>query len=203
LPNDSRPAGSANVQIWKDTVFAYEMIGGTTWLSHHFNPAYKLMRFSTMNKRVDRKGYDDDNIQIMFQDTSQCLVINQASVDYLNSRMVYPVQAEAYRGNIVVSGPEAFAEDSWQTLKVVGKEIYLIRIGLCRRCEITQQDVHTGVTRGKEPLATLGKLRKLDCVYRNGEVKNGAAFGVYFEVMAEPGTIITQNDKFEVIKRVD
>jgi uncharacterized protein YcbX len=62
-----------------------------------------------------------------------------------------------FRPNLVISGCDSFAEDTW-------REITIGNIGFrlpkpCSRCSVPTIDPETGET-GKEPLSTLNRLRK-------------------------------------------
>jgi uncharacterized protein len=90
---------------------------------------------------------------------------NEASLADLNSRLDEPIPMNRFRPNLVVSGFEPFAEDSWRRIKI-GENIFHV-VKPCSRYIITTTDQETGERRSKEPLKTLAKFRSL---YGDGRV---------------------------------
>jgi len=73
-----------------------------------------------------------------------------------------PVPMNRFRPNLVVSGCEAYAEDSWRQIRIGAIPFRVVKP--CSRCIITTVDQSQG-TPGKEPLATLANYRQ-----RNGKI---------------------------------
>jgi uncharacterized protein YcbX len=96
---------------------------------------------------------------VSFADAFPLLLISQASLDDLNSKLAVPVPMNRFRPNIVISGCNTFDEDKWKEIRVGETVFYVIKP--CARCVTTTVDQTTGV-QGKEPLATLSKYRKVD-----------------------------------------
>lgn len=63
-----------------------------------------------------------------------------------------------FRPNVVVSGAEAWAEDSWR-LVAIGDAVFR-GVRECGRCIVTTTDQATA-ERGKEPLKTLARHRRI------------------------------------------
>ncbi len=113
------------------------------------------------------------------------LVISQASLDELNSRMQERLPMDRFRPNIVVAGGTAFQEDQWQEIRIGDARFSLVKP--CGRCAITTTDQRTGA-RGKEPLRTLATFRRRKGT--EGEVK--VDFGM--NAMALDGTRVRTGD---------
>jgi len=96
---------------------------------------------------------------VSFADAYPFLVISEASLTDLNSRLEVPVVMERFRPNIVLSGSEPFAEDEYARVQI--GEIAFRGVKRCERCVVTTIDPTTG-ERGKEPLRTLAKYRLSD-----------------------------------------
>jgi uncharacterized protein YcbX len=94
------------------------------------------------------------------------LIISEASLQDLNSRLDSPLPMNRFRPNIVVKDCDPFAEDTWKHIRIGDVEMALVKP--CPRCEVTTIDKET-LERNKEPLKTLGKYRKQ---------KGGAMFGM-------------------------
>ncbi|KAL6037037.1 hypothetical protein STEG23_030152 [Scotinomys teguina] len=101
--------------------------------------------------------------QVAYSDASPFLVLSEASLEDLNSRMEKRVRATNFRPNIVISGCGAHAEDSWDEL-LIG-DVELKRVMACSRCVLTTVDPDTGVMDRKEPLETL--KREMMALQRN------------------------------------
>ena len=91
-----------------------------------------------------------------FSDAFPVLMIGQASLDDLNSRLESPVPMNRFRPNIVFTGGTAFEEDTMQHFQINGIDLYAVKP--CARCVVTTIDQETGDT-AKEPLKTLASYR--------------------------------------------
>ncbi|XP_003474273.1 mitochondrial amidoxime-reducing component 1 [Cavia porcellus] len=127
--------------------------------------------------------------QVAYSDASPFLVLSEASLVDLNSRLAKKVKASNFRPNIVVSGCSAFAEDSWD--EVLVGDVRLRRVMACSRCILTTVDPDTGVMNRKEPLETLRSYRQCDPSEKKlyGQLP---LFGQYF-ALQNPGTIRVGN----------
>ncbi|XP_058555996.1 mitochondrial amidoxime-reducing component 1 isoform X2 [Neofelis nebulosa] len=95
--------------------------------------------------------------QIAYSDASPFLILSEASLADLNSRLEKKVKVANFRPNIVISGCGVYAEDSWDEL-LIG-DVILKRVTACSRCILTTVDPDTGVMSRKEPLETLKRRR--------------------------------------------
>ncbi|XP_070330590.1 mitochondrial amidoxime-reducing component 1 isoform X1 [Odocoileus virginianus] len=123
--------------------------------------------------------------QIPYSDASPFLILSEASLADLNSRLEKKVKTANFRPNIVISGCGVYAEDSWNGL-LIG-DVELKRVMACSRCILTTVDPDTGVMSRKEPLETLKSYRLCDPSERKLYGKS-PLFGQYF-VLENPGTI--------------
>ncbi|XP_077993892.1 mitochondrial amidoxime-reducing component 1-like [Glandiceps talaboti] len=93
-----------------------------------------------------------------YQDDSAFNILSTASLEDLNSKLDVPVSYINFRPNFVVSGCEAFAEDSWKLIKI--GDVVLRYVKCDQRCKLTVVDPETGKISDKnEPLTTLRKYR--------------------------------------------
>ncbi|HEY9844850.1 MAG TPA: MOSC domain-containing protein, partial [Candidatus Caenarcaniphilales bacterium] len=83
----------------------------------------------------------------------------------LNRRLVDPLPLNRFRPNLVVSGCQPFAEDSWHRMRI--GEVNFHGVKPCPRCVITTINQMTAA-KGQEPLQTLATYRR---------VKDGVIFG--------------------------
>ncbi|XP_026930806.1 mitochondrial amidoxime-reducing component 1 isoform X1 [Acinonyx jubatus] len=123
--------------------------------------------------------------QIAYSDASPFLILSEASLADLNSRLEKKVKVANFRPNIVISGCGVYAEDSWDEL-LIG-DVILKRVTACSRCILTTVDPDTGVMSRKEPLETLKSYRLCDPSEQKLYGKS-PLFGQYF-VLENPGTV--------------
>ncbi len=86
-----------------------------------------------------------------------------------------------FRPNVVVANDDPWQEDYWGAVRIGGMVFDLVKP--CDRCAVTTKDQVTGASLGKEPLATLARLRR-----SADERINGVLFG-WNAVPRAPGEI--------------
>ena len=131
------------------------------WISEHLGHDVQLVRQTDdLVRGVDTDfGRIDDRVS--FADGFPFLITNEASLDALQPHFdaaAGHIGMERFRPNIVLEGAEAFAEDTWDTIRI-GK-IWMSVVKPCSRCIVTTIDQDTGDRASAEPLRTLGQLRK-------------------------------------------
>jgi uncharacterized protein YcbX len=154
------------------------------WISGVVGERVKLVALPRPFKRnlgVPQLEKAHDKSQNSFVDVSPLMIVNQATLDDLNSRISEPVTVQRFRPNVVVQGLAAFAEDSITGLS--GDQLELDHVCPCERCTIVNTDHETGLISGKDPLNMLGKYRRIADGY-----DSGILFGDYFNVL-QAGTL--------------
>jgi uncharacterized protein YcbX len=155
------------VTIWRDTCEAMDQ-GQTAaeWFSAYLETSCRLVRLADdFTRQVDQKYALRPSDQASFADGFPFLIISQASLDDLNTRLITPLPMNRFRPNLVVTGSEPFAEDTWKVIRV--GEILFDVVKPCARCAITTTN-QASAERGKEPLHTLATYRTI-----NGKVMFG------------------------------
>lgn len=148
-----------SVKIWADTCDALVVSSfANVWLSDFLGMEVQLVYMPDATQRLVDEAYNINQHITSFSDAYPFLLISEASLTDLNSRLDTPVPMNRFRPNLVVSGTEAFAEDTWKKIKV-GEIIFHI-VKPCARCVFTTVDQDTGV-KGVEPLKTLATYRKV------------------------------------------
>ncbi|KAF3845424.1 hypothetical protein F7725_008587 [Dissostichus mawsoni] len=94
---------------------------------------------------------------VAYSDEAPVMLLSEASVQDLSSRLEEDVTVKRFRPSIVISDCEAFAEDSWVDIQI--GSVRLQRVKSCGRCIFTTVDPETGVISRKEPLDTLKSYR--------------------------------------------
>ncbi|PKG40741.1 YcbX family protein [Psychromonas sp. Urea-02u-13] len=154
---------SLTSQIWIDKVNALHCHQDyDNWFSEYLQQPCQLVFFAPNSQRCV-KGR---NTPIAFADGYPLLLINQASVDLLNSKLDNPVSALHFRPNIVINGELPFVEDSWSRIKIGDVEFEVSKP--CSRCSFTNVDPKTGIAHANQPFSTLATFR-----YHQGDVDFG------------------------------
>ncbi|MEV6612298.1 MOSC N-terminal beta barrel domain-containing protein [Streptomyces sp. NPDC051051] len=162
-----RPIGTVPLEIFRDKVegvLADE--AAHAWCSAHLGADVRLVHMDDPAKRraVDPE-YGLPGETVAFADGYPLLVTTVASLDALNSLIAGgehaaegPLPMNRFRPNVVVTGTEPWAEDGWSRL-TIGEVAFRVAKP-CGRCAVTTND-QTTAERGKEPLHTLGRHRRL------------------------------------------
>jgi uncharacterized protein len=149
-----------DVEVWGDVnKGALVGEGADRWFGEFLRFPCRLVRKPEDDLRPVDSIYAANGDQVSFADGFAFLLISEASLDDLNSRLEDPLPMNRFRPNFVVSGCDAFAEDGWGRLHIGGVP-FRVAEG-CPRCAITTTNQGTG-ERGKEPLRTLATYRKFD-----------------------------------------
>ena len=141
------------------------------WLSAYLGrPCHLVFMDDTIHRPVlERHGGQPDD-QVSYADQCPILLISEASLEDLNSRLDSPVTMQHFRPNVVVKGCEAFAEDTWSRVEINGLAYRVSQ--RCERCVFTTIDPKTFTPhKRQEPLRTLATYRRLP--------KGGVGFGVH------------------------
>ncbi|KAM7050371.1 mitochondrial amidoxime reducing component 2 [Molossus nigricans] len=144
--------------------------------------AYRLVQFEkNMKGRASRKILPSfvQNYQVAYPDCSPILILSEASLADLNTRLEKKVKMDQFRPNIVVTGCGAFEEDSWDEILIGSTEMK--KVLACPRCIMTTVDPDTGVVDRKEPLETL-KSYRLCSPEEKPIYKASPLFGIYYSV---------------------
>ncbi|MDX2320556.1 MAG: hybrid-cluster NAD(P)-dependent oxidoreductase [Moritella sp.] len=125
------------------------------WLTKFLAVDCQLLYFGEHSSRQ----VDNFDKQLGFADGFPLLLISQASLDELNRSTQRPIEMSQFRTNLVVTGCEPFAEDSWKRIKIGDAEFELVKA--CERCIFTTLSPgKTSFAEDREPLKTLSLFRK-------------------------------------------
>jgi len=157
------------VNIWKSKgVHAIDQGDESAkWFSDWLGTSVRLVHIADGIQRKLNPGYainTDDHTG--FADGYPILIISEASLQDLNSKLDSALPMNRFRPNIVLQNCEPFAEDIWKRIRIGDVEMALVKP--CPRCVVTTIDKET-LEQSKEPLKTLGAYRKQ---------KGGAMFGM-------------------------
>lgn len=148
------------VQVWDDTSRAVPLgPEADDWVSTFLETPCSLVKFSEDAPRTVDPTYAHPDDEVGFADGFPFLLIAEASLEDLNTRLDAPLQMNRFRPNLVVRGVAPYAEDTWQEIRL-GKLGFRV-VKPCARCSITTVEQTTG-TLGKEPLRTLATYRRIE-----------------------------------------
>lgn len=157
------PASTKNgrqVEVWGDVCQSYDCGDeAANYLSEFLQIKSRLVYFPANEKRQVDLNYAKKGELTGFSDGFPLLIISQASLDDLNAKLDAPVSMTRFRPNIVISGVDAFAEDSWNSVQIAGINLRVVKP--CSRCSIPSIDPLTGL-RSLEPIKTLRQYRMRD-----------------------------------------
>lgn len=148
------------VRIWNDLSSGVAVSADADqWLTEFLGQACRLVRFPAATVRTVDPVFARPNDQVGFADGFPFLLISQASLDDLNSRLKRPVHMIRFRPNLVVAGTTAYEEDRWRLIRIGSMTFRVAKP--CSRCIVPTIDPATG-ERGREPLQTLMGYRRWD-----------------------------------------
>jgi len=161
--------GPLQVQVWNDTLEAYDMGDlAAQWFSDFLGAPCRLARLDPDAPRTcDPRWAGDSGAVTGFADGFSLLVTSTASLAELNRRLAEdgrpPVTMDRFRPNLVLDGGEAFRpfdEDHVETLHIDTDDgpIGLRLVKPCVRCGIPNVDPANGEA-GDEPGRTLARFR--------------------------------------------
>jgi len=127
------------------------------WFSEHLGTPARLVHIADGTIRTIKEKFavnDDD--QTAFADGYPILLASEEGLADLNTRLETPLPMNRFRPNLVVTGCEPYAEDTWKRIRVGDVEVAVVKP--CARCVVTTIDKETLET-SKEPLRTLASYR--------------------------------------------
>lgn len=157
------------------------------WFSRYLGITARLLYIGANSSRALRV---DPTIRFSFADGYPFLLIGEASLADLNSRLDRPVSMRNFRPNMVVKTTDAFAEDQWERIRI--GEVEFEHMKPCDRCVFTTVDPDTALpSADMQPLRTLGTYRR---------TPNGVMFGQ--NLVARSTGVIRVGDRVEVVERM-
>jgi len=147
------------VKIWSDTCQALHINSAIdNWFSEVLGIDCLLVYMPEKTNRLVDSKFAENKDLTSFTDGFPSLLISEESLIDLNRRSENTLSMQRFRPNIVVSGSEPYAEDTWRHFKC--NEIDFYGVKACSRCAITTVDPLQGKVAGKEPLKTLSRYRR-------------------------------------------
>jgi uncharacterized protein YcbX len=184
------------VTCWKDRCAAFDAgDDAANWLTEHLGKPARLVRFDQRRPRPSPAEWTQ-GVEALnrFTDAFPWLLISQASLDELNTRLKQPLPMNRLRPNIVVDGLAPFGED--EVYEFVAGDIRLRAVKPCTRCATTTTDQITGERTSEEPLKTLKEFR-----FDRG--LRGVTFGQNMVLVSGLGNELKAGQRLDVTWRRD
>lgn len=186
IPIESSSTLKMNVQVWDDQceaqIIAPEIDNA---FSQVLGESVHLVKMPLETKRQVNTQYAELGTVTAFSDGFPLLIIGQASLDHLNSKLDEPLTMQRFRPNLVFEGGEPHLEDQKRKFSI-GSAVFK-GVKPCSRCVITTINPSTA-QKGVEPLRTLSTYRLQD-----GKVMFG------MNVIHQPNTTIKVGDEIKWI----
>ena len=145
------------VTVWSNHCRAQQVSDAAdAWFSKQLGLPCKLVYMPDSTSRYVDSRYAHNKEVTSFSDGYPLLLLAQASLDDLNSRLPVPLPMDRFRPNIVFTGGRPFLEDAMKQFEING--ITFFGVKPCARCVITTIDQQTA-EQAKEPLKTLSTYR--------------------------------------------
>jgi uncharacterized protein len=157
----SPTAKTMAVTVWDDVCPA-SSVGQEAegWFSEYLGCSCFLVHMDSEGIRPADPEFAPVGTRVSFADGFPFLLISEESLADLNRRLAEPVPMNRFRPNLVIAGAGyPFAEDRWERIRI--GDITLSLVKPCSRCVVTTTD-QTTTERGKEPLRTLARYRKVN-----------------------------------------
>ena len=162
IPFEATPDRTLFVTIWDDLVWAWR---GTpeadAWLAEALGRPCRLVYMSDMVRRDVEPEHNPEGQLVSFADGYPFLLMGEAALSDLNTRLAQPVLLNRFRPNLVFGGGAAYDDDTWEQFAIGDVPFRAVRG--CGRCVLTTVDQQTATKSPTgEPLRTLATYRKAD-----------------------------------------
>ena len=157
------PSGgqTSTVRVWRSVCEALPAgEDADKWLTDFLGVSCRLVYMPEEMRRSVNPDYTAGEGVVSFADGYPLMVIGEASLQDLNTRLEQPVPMNRFRPSLVVSGSLPFAEDDWTKVRIGSALFHAPKP--CDRCAMTTIDQTRGEYTGKEPLQTLASYRLKD-----------------------------------------
>jgi len=146
------------VEVWGDRCISKRLPPEiSSWFSEVLGRKMHLVFMPDTTERAADERYAPPGQVVSFADGFPFLIIGQASLDDLNSRLDLPLPMNRFRPNFVFTGGQAFEEDDWSDFWI--GSVAFRGVKPCARCQIITTDQETAA-RAAEPLKTLASFRQ-------------------------------------------
>jgi uncharacterized protein YcbX len=160
IPRHHESGMSRRVQVFDDAVDAIDDgDDAARWFTSMMGRSCRLVHMPGDAHRIANPRYARQESLVSFVDAFPLLLLSQASLDELNTRLAEPVTMDRFRPNLVIDGCAPYEEDTWERIQIGKTSFHVAKP--CARCAVPGVNQGTG-ERGVEPLRTLESYRTRD-----------------------------------------
>ncbi|WP_269618378.1 MOSC domain-containing protein [Zhongshania sp. BJYM1] len=132
------------VSVWSDDCVASDAGDEVAeWLRRQLGKDLRLCFMQENTFRQVDTQYAAAGVRVSFADGFPFLLCSDDSVAALSKALGRDLDIRRFRPNIVVSGAEAFAEDSWRRIRIADVDFELVKP--CARCAIPTINLDSGI----------------------------------------------------------
>ena len=188
------------VTVWDSKLLAAPAgPAADAWFSEVIGEPARLVYLDDPTRRPTDPTYGRPGDRVSFADGYPLLLTTDSSLADLNENIAAgprapegPLPMMRFRPSVVIGGAAPWDEDAWRLVRI--GDVAFRAVKGCARCVLTMIDPDTAIS-GKEPIATLARIRRWD---------GGTWFGVnLIPVPAGGGASIRVGDPVEVLERDD
>ena len=159
LPLRPNSGDSLHVRVWDDSFDAMDAgDDAASWFTKMLSRPCRLVFMPDWAERFVNPKYAPQKSLVSFADAFPFLLISQASLNDLNSRLTKPVPTNRFRPNLVIEGCNAYDEDTWASVTIGNIGFRVAKP--CARCTVPTVNQETGI-RLPEPILTLSTYRTI------------------------------------------
>ncbi|KAK2079622.1 hypothetical protein QBZ16_002017 [Prototheca wickerhamii] len=201
------PAGArTRVRVWDwEGSGLDEGEEAAAWLTELLGKPARLVRFVGRAGGPGSVEEDPARRATPSEWTPEGLATTTPEVAFADAFPKGPLSLNRFRGNIVVAGAEAWAEDGWARLAAPSRGVDLALVKPCARCAVPTVNQETGDA-GYEPTRTLQKIRSgkvLGWHERVPPFKGAVFFGWNALASGAEGGVLARGDALTVLERRD
>ncbi len=150
-----------DVSLWDDEIHVREVADGiSAWFSALLMESVRLVQIQSEAPRAIASKYQTQGSQqSSFADSLPILLASEASYQAVEKRLGTSFDWMRFRANVIISGIEAFEEDSWSEFSM--GSVRLFGAKPCARCQLINVEPSTGEV-DKSMLAALSTFRKVE-----------------------------------------
>ena len=162
IPFEATPARSLFVTVWDDMLWAWRGAPeADEWLTEALGRPCRLVYMSDMVRRDVEPALNPEGQLVSFADGYPFLLVGEAALADLNTRLPQPVPLDRFRPNLVFGGGAPYEDDAWKTFRIGDVPFRAVRG--CGRCVLTTIDQATATKSPMgEPLRTLATYRQVE-----------------------------------------
>ena len=177
VPFEATPDRTLFVTVWDDIMWAWRGAPeADEWLAEALGRPCRLVYMSDMVRRDVEPDHNPEGQLVSFADGYPFLLVGDAALADLNTRLAQPVPLDRFRPNLVFGGGAPYDDDTWENFQIGDVPFRAVRG--CGRCVLTTIDQQTATKNPLgDPLRTLATYRKAESSTLFGQNVTGPGQG--------------------------